>query len=338
MSEGLDAFSKESGYDPAEVKEYIQQTYRDIFPVIEKVSTAGDAVNLFKRWESTYSSEGQFLILDALAVFNDLQLISAKSYESVLLLLDYASSHNIIELDCSKFVENAESPASSQIEISIEQLRQAVIADYAYLCADDGGTAPDEISLEDYKKSVSEMTWDQLMQETCVNADKPSDNPNEMTLEEYVDFWRARSQYADFNYIKNQDGSTSLIEEKSDFDQDIGQGSITREQLINAMVNEWIVNCYCAPDEDDDPPEVKRKEFESMTNEELLESTGCDEIYTIQSFVAQYQQIADEYLQVFDSSSSDTKATMSREKSLVARVIDFLRRVRSKIRQLLNFD
>ena len=104
------------------------------------------------------------------------------------------------------------------------------------------------------------------------------------------------------------------------------------------MVNEWIVNCYCAPDEDDDPPEVKRKEFDSMTNEELLESTGCDEIYTIQSFVAQYQQIADEYLQVFDSSSSDTKATMSREKSLVARVIDFLRRVRSKIRQLLNFD
>ena len=83
MSEGLDAFSKESGYDPAEVKEYIQQTYQEIFPVIEKVSTAGDAVNLFRRWESTYSSEGQFLRCSG--VFNDLQLISQKVM-SVLLL------------------------------------------------------------------------------------------------------------------------------------------------------------------------------------------------------------------------------------------------------------
>ena len=98
------------------------------------------------------------------------------------------------------------------------------------------------------------------------------------------------------------------------------------------------MNCYCAPDEDDDPPEVKRKEFESMTNEELLESTGCDEIYTIQSFVGQYQRIADEYLQVFNFSSSDSKVAIMQEKSFLARVVDFLRRVRSKIRQLLDLN
>ena len=96
------------------------------------------------------------------------------------------------------------------------------------------------------------------------------------------------------------------------------------------MVNEWIVNCYCAPDEGDDPPEVKRKEFESMTNDELLESTGCDEIYTIQSFVGQYQRIADDYLQVFNSSSGDSRFAVMQEKSFFARVMDFLRRVRSK--------
>ena len=121
-------------------------------------------------------------------------------------------------------------------------------------------------------------------------------------------------------------------------DHEFIQGSITRERLINAMVNEWIVNCYCAPDEGDDPPEVRRKEFESMTNDELLESAGCDEIYTIQSFVGQYQRIADEYLQVFDSSSSDPQKATLIEKSFIVRVMDFLRRVRNKIRQLLNFN
>lgn len=130
----------------------------------------------------------------------------------------------------------------------------------------------------------------------------------------------------------------SIVSSKRAPSQEFIQGSITREQLIDAMVNEWIVNCYCAPDEDDDPPEVKRKEFESMTNEELLESTGCDEIYTIQSFVGQYQQIADEYRQAFDLSVKNAKTATMREKSFLARVMDFLRRLRTKLRQLLNFD
>ena len=215
MSESLNSFSKESGQDPVEVKRYIQETYKDIFPVINAVAVAGDAVDLFNRWEKEFSNGGKFSILNALMIFNDLGLISVEGHKNTLLLLDYASSHNIIDLDCSEFVRNKESSTLSLNEITIEQLRQSVINDYAYLCADDGGTQSDEISLEDYKKSVSEMSWDELMQETSVNVDEPSDKPYERTLEEYVNIWEARSEYAELNYTKNEDGSTSLIEEDS---------------------------------------------------------------------------------------------------------------------------
>ena len=213
MSSALNAFSDESGQDPAEVKKFVQDTYSDIFPVITQINKAGEAVDFFHRWNKEFSNNGEFSILDALVIFDDLELITRKSYENALLLLDYASSHGVIELDCSQFVESKESSTPEKIEITIEQLRQAVINDYAYICADEGGTESDEIFLEDYKKSVSEMTWEQLMEETSVNVEEPSDKPHEMTLEEYVEIWGDRTQYADLNYIKNEDGSTCLSEE-----------------------------------------------------------------------------------------------------------------------------
>jgi hypothetical protein len=215
MSNALDDYSEESGQNPDDVKRLVRETYKDIFPVINAVAVAGDAVDLFNRWQKEFCNGGKFSILYALAIFNDLDLISVESHENTLLLLDYASSHNIIDLDCSEFVRNKEFSTLSSNEITIEQLRQSVINDYAYLCADDGGTQSDEISLEDYKKSVSEMSWDALMQETSVNVDEPSDKPYERTLEEYVNIWEARSEYAELNYTKNEDGSTSLIEENS---------------------------------------------------------------------------------------------------------------------------
>ena len=215
MSNALNTYSEESGQNPDEVKRWIQETYKDILPVINSVISAGDATDLFHRWEREFGNNGQFSILKGLLIFNDLGFISEKIYENTLLLLNYASSHGVIELDCSEFVDNSESSTPAQTEITIEQLRQSVINDYAYICADDGGTESDEMSLEDYKKSVSEMSWEELMQETSVNVDEPSDKPYEMTLEEYVNIWGARSNYAELNYTKNEDGSTSLIEENS---------------------------------------------------------------------------------------------------------------------------
>ena len=108
MSGGLNAFSEESGNDPAEVKRFFQETYNELFPIIDEVSAvAADAVNLFNKWEKEYSRDGQFSILDALMIFNDLKLVSPQGYENTLLLLDYASRHGVIELDCSRFVGDA---------------------------------------------------------------------------------------------------------------------------------------------------------------------------------------------------------------------------------------
>ena len=116
MTEHLDEYAQGSGQDPAEVKRFIQETYKEIFPIIDQVSVAGDAINLFKKWESEYNRDGQRSILDALTVFNDLKLISAQGYENTLLLLDYASRHGVIELDCSGFVGDAQSSTSGDTD------------------------------------------------------------------------------------------------------------------------------------------------------------------------------------------------------------------------------
>ena len=577
MTENLDAYAKESGQDPAEIIRFYQENFKELFPVMDRVSVSGDAVDLFKKWEKEYSDGGNFSILDALLVFNELKLITAKGFENTILLLDYASKHGVIELDCSRFFRDEESSTGeekistneeaadktlydrlllavykeelfmrfccfsaealnkegvdTQLEISErlsecsyedlldeagidcagqseeslldsaeEYIQKFSISDdwrfnldninnfiriyvmlfvqgaidaetispnqwqklaeniweslfhrlggennfYALigLCSD-SDEQPLEKFIASFSESSSHKEWEKCIQDSYLNLKKsvllrtqidafPEDGSewlihdrkgsnamyfSDLLNKRVLDLWRLTSWCDSFGqpiqYLRSEGGgyvcaswchpdvdptgdrgkescyyfisdegiavvrefneylnlaneralngaamtiiqdvmgeydmesvSTAFYQKtlhkaKSDFDQNIGQGSITREQLVNAMVNEWIVNCYCAPDEDDDPPEVKRKEFESMTNEELLESTGCDEIYTIQSFVSQYQRISDEYLQVFDSSSTDIKATTSREKSCIARVMDFLRRVRNKIRQLLNFD
>ena len=51
-------------------------------------------------------------------------------------------------------------------KFTIEELRQACINDYAKLCYGDGGTQADETSLEDYKKQVAKMSFDQLVNES----------------------------------------------------------------------------------------------------------------------------------------------------------------------------
>ena len=94
-------------------------------------------------------------------------------------------------------------------EYTIEQLRQAVINDYAYLCFGDGGTQSDETSLEDFKINVASMSWDELMKETSVIE---SDNPKlNHPLSEYMETWLDRTIYAEMKYLKNEDGSTMLV-------------------------------------------------------------------------------------------------------------------------------
>ena len=88
---------------------------------------------------------------------------------------------------------------------TIEELKQACINDYAKLCYDDQGTRSDETSLEDYKKQVDEMNFNQLVAESwyCEGMDGCS-------LDEYVECFLPQTQYKDLRYQVNPDGSTIL--------------------------------------------------------------------------------------------------------------------------------
>ena len=92
-------------------------------------------------------------------------------------------------------------------DITIEQLREAVINDYAKLVYEDYGTEPDEMPLEDYIEKVNKMTWDELVGESWfIEGDK------DCTLESYVECFEGESVYADIPYQKNEDGSTTPLE------------------------------------------------------------------------------------------------------------------------------
>ena len=96
-------------------------------------------------------------------------------------------------------------------DYTIDQLRQAVINDYAYLCFGDGGTQSDETSLEDFKLNAASMSWEELMEETSViNSDNPKLN---YQLSEYMGAWLNKTEYAEMKYLKNEDGSTTLCNE-----------------------------------------------------------------------------------------------------------------------------
>jgi len=110
-------------------------------------------------------------------------------------------------------------------------------------------------------------------------------------------------------------------------------GTYTRGQLIDAMVNEWIVNCYCVPEEGDAPPEQMRREYEKMTDSQLLEETGCDEIYTIDDYIARYKEIPEGYRKAFDSSVDDLAGKSESERSFIERAVSAIKRLQGKLDQ-----
>lgn len=90
---------------------------------------------------------------------------------------------------------------------TIEDLRQSCINDYAKLCCEDGGTQADETSLEDYKKKVADMTFEQLVKESWYC------DMDGCSLDEYVECFLPQTQFKELKYQVNPDGSTTLIEE-----------------------------------------------------------------------------------------------------------------------------
>jgi len=64
---------------------------------------------------------------------------------------------------------------------------------------------------------------------------------------------------------------------------------ITKEQLIEALYNEYVFLCHDDFDPDLDPtPEEYRVILERMTYDELIEETNTDEDLTLEEYVQSY--------------------------------------------------
>ena len=59
----------------------------------------------------------------------------------------------------------------------------------------------------------------------------------------------------------------------------------TKEQLIDALVNEWDYLCHDDYDPDDDTPEEYRLKLECYSVEELIEETSTGEYYTLNEYM-----------------------------------------------------
>ena len=132
------------------------------------------------------------------------------------------------------------------------------------------------------------------------------------------------------DFLRGESAQDAASNSAPEMPSDLIKDSITREQLISAMVNEWIVDCYCAPDEGDDPPEVKRRQFEAMSNAALLKQLNFDEDYTLHDYMDQYSQIAEEYMKAFKP-SVDELPNVSREyRSIISKAVRFIKDFKGK--------
>ena len=62
----------------------------------------------------------------------------------------------------------------------------------------------------------------------------------------------------------------------------------TTQQIIDALVNEWIYLCHDDPEPDDQTPEEYRKDLEEYTYDELIEETSTDEHFTLDEYMSTY--------------------------------------------------
>ena len=91
---------------------------------------------------------------------------------------------------------------------TINELRVAVINDYAKLCVEDGGTQADEISLADQGVKVAKMSVEDLISESWF-----IEGSEDCTLEGYIDCFLPQSSYAlEHEFKTNDDGSTTLVD------------------------------------------------------------------------------------------------------------------------------
>lgn len=123
---------------------------------------------------------------------------------------------------------------ASQVKYGIKELRQAVINDYAYLCYEDGGTKPDETSLQQFKKDVATMNKEDLLSETSVietNAFKADE------LVDYIEAWIDKCGFAELSYEQTNEGGT-ILSSNSSTKSELPQ-NIDYRDYFNTALSEW---------------------------------------------------------------------------------------------------
>ena len=107
MANLLNEFSEENNLDPKQVKSFFKNLYGELCRHINQASNVGQGVSLFKYWQSNFKEESESNedFIELLLALNGVGLVTDKAHKAMLLFLDYASEHKVIEIDCSKFVE-----------------------------------------------------------------------------------------------------------------------------------------------------------------------------------------------------------------------------------------
>ena len=212
MSNALNDFSEESGQNPDELKRRVQETYKDIFPVVNSVNIVQDAVDLFLEWEKLFNSNGEMPILSALLIFDNLQLIDHKGYESTLLCLDQANRSGIIDLDCSSFIGDRSADNSTEKDGGIsddefmDKFRLTLYREilYSHFCV----LSDDELSMkvvevqEDIANRIYQLSLQDLIAEAGIDIAGKDGDMLYRDIEEYIHKYAVTDDFSEWINIE----------------------------------------------------------------------------------------------------------------------------------------
>ncbi len=99
----LNEFCAEHGASPRKTIEHIVDEWGPLAELVQRLKVAGDAEYLYRLYEDKYKVS-DLSILDLVAVFRDMNLVTEDDYERTVVLLDYCYEHKVIDLDCSGYI------------------------------------------------------------------------------------------------------------------------------------------------------------------------------------------------------------------------------------------
>lgn len=108
MTNLFNEFCEENNLDPKQAKSFFENLYGEFCSHINQASNVGQGVSLFRYWQSNFKEESESNegFIELLLALNGAGLVTDKAHKAMLLFLDYASEHKVIDIDCSEFVEH----------------------------------------------------------------------------------------------------------------------------------------------------------------------------------------------------------------------------------------